>query len=260
MKALPQSAPDWCFFKPGMDARSYYARLKAIGYMGAELVDPVRWDAAEAAGLPIVAVASPGIQEGLGVAAHHATLLPQIRASMEKAAARRIPRMIVFSGNREGQGDDECLANCITASRLLAHDAERLGVTLIFEMLNGTDHPGYAADRARFGFDLARAVDSPRFKVLYDIYHMHRMGEDVVSDILGNLPLIGHLHLAGSPRRDFPGTRQEIDYRRIVKEVVGAGYSGFWGQEWVPAHDDPWSELEAAFMLFTRYAADAGRS
>ncbi len=240
-----------------MDARTYYARLKAIGYAGAELVDPVRWEAADAAGLPIVAVAAPGMEEGLGVAAHHAALLPQIRACMEKAAAHGIPQVIVFSGNREGRPGEECFSHCVAAMRPLARDAERLGLTLIIEMLNGTDHPDYAADSSRFGFDLARAVGSPRFKVLYDIYHMHRMGEDVTADILGNLPLIGHLHIAGSPRRDFPGTRQEIDYLRIVKEVVRAGYTGLWGQEWRPAHDDPWSELEAAFMLFTRYAAEA---
>jgi hydroxypyruvate isomerase len=238
-----------------MDARSYYARLKAIGYAAAELVDPGRWDAARAAGLPIMNLPAPGMQDGLNIAANHATLMPQIRASMEQAKANGIPQVILFSGNRKGQPDEVSLANCITASRELARDAERLGITLVFEMLNGIDHPDYAADQSRFGFELARAVGAPCFKVLYDIYHMHRMGEDVTADIVENLPLIGHLHLAGSPKRDFPGTRQEIDYMRIVKEVVAAGYSGCWGQEWLPAHDDPWSELEAAAMLFTRYSA-----
>ena len=257
MKSLPQSVPDWCFFKPGMDARTYYARLKAIGYAAAELVDPGRWNAAKAAGLPILNLASPGMQDGLNMSANHAALLPQIRACLEQAQSNGIPQVILFSGNRKGQTDEESLKNCIAASRELVRDAQRLGVTIVFEMLNGIDHQDYAADKSRFGFSLARAVDSPRFKVLYDIYHMHRMGEDVTTDIVENLPLIGHLHLAGSPHRDFPGTRQEIDYMRIVKEVVSAGYTGFWGQEWVPAHEDPWSELEAAAMLFSRYAATA---
>jgi hydroxypyruvate isomerase len=258
MKALPQSVPDWCFFKPGMDARSYYARLKAIGYAAAELVDPGRWDAAKAAGLPILNLASPGFEDGLNVAANHAVLLPQIRACLERAKANDIPQVILFSGNRKGQADEVSLNNCLVASQSLVRDAERLGVTLVFEMLNGIDHPDYAADRSRFGFELARAIDSPHFKVLYDIYHMHRMGEDVTADIVGNLPLIGHLHLAGSPHRDFPGIRQEIDYMRIVKAVAAAGYTGYWGQEWLPAHQDPWSELEAAAMLFSRYAAAPG--
>jgi hydroxypyruvate isomerase len=255
MKALPQSVPDWCFFKPGMDARTYYARLSAIGYAAAELVDPGRWAAAKAAGLPVVNLPAPGMQDGMNNAANHAALLPQIRASMEQAKAHDIPQVILFSGNRKGQPDEVSLQSCLAASKELAHDAERLGITLVFEMLNGIDHPDYAADRSRFGFELARGVGSPRFKVLYDIYHMHRMGENVTADIVENLPLIGHLHLAGSPKRDFPGVRQEIDYMRIVRTVVSAGYAGFWGQEWLPAHEDPWSELEAAAMLFTRYAS-----
>ena len=255
MKALPQSVPDWCFFKPGMDARTYYARLKAIGYAAVELVDPGRWDAAKAAGLLIANLPSPGMQDGLNMIANHAALLPQIRACMEQAKANGIPQVILFSGNRKGQANEVSLQNCLAASQSLVRDAERLGITIVFEMLNGIDHPDYAADRSRFGFELARAVGSPRFKVLYDIYHMHRMGEDVTADIVDNLPLIGHLHLAGSPKRDFPGTRQEIDYLRIVKAVTSAGYTGYWGQEWLPAHDDPGSELEAAVMLFSRYAA-----
>ncbi len=223
MKALPQSVPDWCFFKPGMDARTYYARLKAVGYAAAELVDPSRWGAAKAAGLPIVNLSAPGMEDGLNMTANHPTLIPQIRACLEKAKANAIPQVIIFSGNRKGQADEESEKNCLTASKELARDAERLGVTIVFEMLNGFDHPDYAADRSRFGFELVRAVGSPHFKVLYDIYHMHRMGEEVTDDIVENLPLIGHLHLAGSPHRDFPGTRQEIDYMRLVKDVVAAG-------------------------------------
>jgi len=102
MKSLPQSVPDWCFFKPGMDARTYYARLKAIGYAAAELVDPGRWNAAKAAGLPILNLASPGMQDGLNMSANHAALLPQIRACLEQAQSNGIPQVILFSGNRKG--------------------------------------------------------------------------------------------------------------------------------------------------------------
>jgi hydroxypyruvate isomerase len=110
------------------------------------------------------------------------------------------------------------------------------------------------ADSSTFGFELARAVDSPRFRVLYDIYHMHRMREDVLQKMLGNLDLICHLHIAGSPRRDFPGLRQDIDYATIVREVTAAGYAGYWGQEFPAAGADPFSDLDAAAMLFNRYA------
>lgn len=255
MSTFPMSVPDWCFLKEGRDASAYYARLKAIGYAGVELVDPTRWGAARAAGLTIVNLAAPGMQDGVNKESNRAALVPQIRRSMETAKANGIPQVIVFSGNRQGQDDGDGLAQCIAVFKDLSRDAESLGVTLVFEMLNSIDHVDYMADGSRFGFDLAKAVSSPRFRILYDIYHMHRMGEEVLSDLSAHAEYIAHLHIAGSPRRDFPGTRQEIDYARIVKSVTSAGYKGFWGQEFLPSKDDPFSELEAAFMLFTRYAS-----
>jgi hydroxypyruvate isomerase len=253
MSGILQSVPDWCFFKEGMDPVSYYRELKKLGYAGVEMVDPKRWDAARAAGLKIVNLGAPGIVDGPNKKARRAELVPQIRRSLETAAANGIPQVIVFSGNRQGQDDADGFAQCLSAYKELARDAERLGVTLAFEMLNKHDHPDYMADRSRFGFDLVKAVGSPRFLALYDIYHMQRMGEDALADILSNLEIICHLHVAGSPRRDFPGTRQDIDYGVIVKTVQAAGYTGFWGQEFLPGTGDPFAELEAALMLFNRY-------
>jgi hydroxypyruvate isomerase len=252
---LLQSVPDWCFFKEGMDASSYYTQVKSLGFAGVELVDRKRWAAARAAGLPIVNLSAPGMMDGANKERNKTAILAQVRESLSSASANGIPIVIVFSGSRQGQDEAEGLRQCITVFKELSRDAEKLGVTLAFEMLNSIDHADYMADSSRFGFDLAHAVGSPRFKVLYDIYHMHRMGEDTLGDILGHLDAIVHIHVAGSPRRDFPGTDQEIDYANIVKRVTTAGYMGFWGQEFVPTTEDPLAELEAAGMLFTRYAS-----
>ncbi len=51
-----------------------------------------------------------------------------------------------------------------------------------------------------------------------------------------------------------PGLRQEIDYATIVRKVTEAGFSGFWGQEFPSDRPDPLPDLEAALMLFNRYA------
>jgi hydroxypyruvate isomerase len=85
--------------------------------------------------------------------------------------------------------------------------------------------------------------------VLYDMYHMHRMGEDVAAQVTANLELISHLHVAGAPRRDFPGPHQEMDYASIVRAVHSAGFRGFWGQEFLPA-GEPLEALAAARGLF----------
>ena len=90
---------------------------------------------------------------------------------------------------------------------------EREHITLLIEPLNTVkDHPGYYLTSSDEGFEIIREVDSPNVRLLYDVYHQLHMGEDVLSVIRENLPLIGHFHIAGFPARDekiFDG----FDYR-----------------------------------------------
>ena len=52
----------------------------------------------------------------------------------------------------------------------------------------------------RLGRRVVQAVDSPRVKLLYDIYHMQIMEGDVIRTIRDNIQYIGHFHTGGSPR------------------------------------------------------------
>ena len=83
-------------------------------------------------------------------------------------------------------------------------DAEKAGVILLFEMLNSFEHTDYQADSFKYGFDLVKSIKSKNLKLLYDIYHMERMGEDVIKDITRNLDVISHLHTAESSDRSLP--------------------------------------------------------
>ncbi len=252
MEQLRQSAPDWCFFRDGMDPIQYYTTLKRIGYDAVEMVDPQRWTIAEQAGLQILNISGPGMQQGLNKKANQPELLTNIRSEIQRASVQQIPHLIIFSGNRDGQADEEGLANCVDVITQLAPDAEKAGVTLVFEVLNQHDHPDYMADYGEFAFDVVKAVSSPNVEVLYDIYHMFRMGEDVVTAVTQHLEYIAHLHVAGSPTRNFPGPEQETDYQHVVRAIHAAGYRGYWGQEFLPAGDSL-TEAEQAFQLFQSY-------
>ena len=175
--------------------------------------------------------------------------MPEIRALITNAADAQIPHVIVFSGNRDGQDDREGEHNVIAALKALASDAERAGVTLVFEMLCAQNHPDYQADHSSYGFDVVNAVGSPAVKVLYDIYHMSRMGEDVIADIVSHHELIAHLHTAESPGRSVPDRNGEIGYGAIVDAVTTTGYAGYWGLEFVP-QGDVMSEIQQAVAVF----------
>jgi hydroxypyruvate isomerase len=246
---LRLSVPDWCFYDDKTDPVRYYQELRSLGIAGVEMVAPSRFSAARAAGLSILNQSGPGMTRGLNRIAHHAELLPAIRALINSAAAADIPQVIVFSGNRDGQDDAEGKANVIVGLKALAADAERAKVTLVFEMLCAQNHPDYQADHSAYGFDVVEAVASPAVKVLYDIYHMSRMGEDVIGDIVGHPELIAHLHTAESPARSAPRRDGEINYGAVVQAGLAAGYVGYWGLEFVPQADRA-SELRAAIATF----------
>lgn len=249
---LKQSVPDWCFFKNQSEPPVYYQRLREIGYLGVEMVDQSRLAAAKAAGLKVINLSAPGMQKGLNRMEYHAELIPEIRRSLGYARDNNIACVIVFSGNRNGQADEDGIKNCASALKQLAIDAEKAGVILTFEMLNSINHVDYQADHTAFGIEIVRRVSSPAVKLLYDIYHMQKMGEDACADIIKNMEMIAHIHVADTPRRTLPSLAGGINYRNVVTSIHAAGYRGYWGQEFLP-QQDPMQELKQAHDLFESF-------
>jgi hydroxypyruvate isomerase len=246
------SVTEWSFFKDGYVPETFYRRLKEIGIEAVEMAPEKRWTPARNAGLELLNIAGPGMTVGLNRCENHEELLPDIAEMIADADDNKIDQIIVFSGNRVGQSDAEGKEHCVEALKELAPLAEKAGVTLAFEMLGSDDHPDYEADRSLFGFDIVRAVKSPAVKVLYDIYHMHLMGEDVCADILENLDIVAHIHVAEAKGRSIPVAKGGIDYSTIVKLVSDAGYSGYWGLEFIPQRD-PLEELKETVDLFRSF-------
>jgi len=246
------SAADWCFVKPEDDADHYYRQLVKSGYSAAEMVPPERRALARAAGLRLLNFAGAG---GLNRAENQIKAVAKMRDEIAQMEAEGIEQLIVFSGNRGGQDPARGIENCIAALKEVAAAAERAGVVLTFEVFNTFDHPDYDADNSDYGFTVARGVSSPAVKVLYDLYHMHRMGEEVTAKVIANLEYVAHLHVAGSPRRDFPGKKESLDYQHVVQRIHEAGYRGTWGMEFLPGVGrDPSEELAKAARLFQSYA------
>jgi hydroxypyruvate isomerase len=112
--------------------------------------------------------------------------------------------------------------------------AEAAGVTLLLEPLNTyVDHPGYFLSSSAAGFELLRAVSSPRLKLLYDIYHMQIMEGNLIPALTRHLDLIGHIHVADTPGRHEPGTG-EINYPVVFERLREAAYPGYIGLEFAP--------------------------
>lgn len=118
----------------------------------------------------------------------------------------------------------------------LSYAAEELGqhgITLVVEMVNRWDLPGYLLTNPSQAFALQAQVGSPNLLVLYDVYHAQRTEGNLADTIQRNLARIGHIHIADNPGRHQPGTG-EINYAYLLQAIDRLGYLGYVGLEYIP--------------------------
>ena len=81
-----------------------------------------------------------------------------------------------------------------------------------------------------------KGVGSERVKILFDIYHMHRMEGDVINNIRRAYDCIGHFHTAGNPGRQDLDDQQELYYPAIMRAIKALGFKGYVAHEFSPKH------------------------
>ena len=140
--------------------------------------------------------------------------------------------MIVLVGEKiDGMPEEEQTANVLDCLLYVRDFVEREGITLVVEPLNDIDRKNYFMPYAEPVMEILRRVNSPRIKMLYDIYHQHMMGDFSMEFIKENLEFIGHFHVADCPGRHEPGTG-EVDYVKIMSDIDKHGYCGYFGLEY----------------------------
>ena len=249
---MRQSFAWWSFTMGLTDAQQSELMVAAsdIGFEGVEMVPEPLWPTAREAGLDIVTITGHDIESGFNDPANHAELHARVAAAIDSAARGAVPSVIVFSGNDGGSSDDEAIAHCVRGLAPLAEAAERVGVTLLLELLNSkVDHPGYQCDRSWWAFEVVRRVDSPGLRVLFDLYHMQLMEGDLSRTVKANLDLIGHFHTAGVPGRRDLDDRQEVNWPALAGLLRHLGYRGWVGHEFMP-RADPMAALAHAHAQF----------
>ncbi len=224
-----------------------------IGLKGIDLVRPEQYATVQKYGLvPSMTSGAPPntIPIGLNRLENHERVLASLKNDIDLAAAAKVVNVITFSGNRAGMPDAEGLANCAIALNKIKGYAEQKGVTVNLELLNSkVNHKDYMADHSAWGIELMKRVNSPRIKLLYDIYHMQIMEGDLIRTITDNIQYFGHFHTGGVPGRHELDETQEVNWRAVAKAIVATGYQGFFSHEFVPAKTPPIRGLEQAFEL-----------
>jgi hydroxypyruvate isomerase len=118
------------------------------------------------------------------------------------------------------------------------------------ELLNSKlNHKDYMCDRTTWGVELCKRLNSPNFKLLYDIYHMQIDEGDVIQTIRDNHDFIGHYHTGGVPGRHEIDETQELYYPAIMKAILATGFNGYVAQEFIPVAEDKISSLKKAVSI-----------
>lgn len=223
------------------------ARLcRDIGLVAMEGVGREHYPMIRELGLQISLVGSHGFDRGPVNPANHPMVIRSLREGIDTAVEFGCDKVITFTGMSEpGISHEEGVRHCVAAWKQVMGYAEEKGVTLCLEHLNSRDgthpmkgHPGYFGDHVDFCVDLIRQVNSPNFKLLFDIYHVAIMDGDVIRRIRQHREVIAHVHTAGVPGRGELDDTQEVNYPAVMKSLLDIGYKGYVAQEFLPTWPD----------------------
>lgn len=243
-RRIRQSVMGWCF-KP-MPESQLIDHCVEIGIEGIEGIDAKFYPEAVQKGLKIALVSSHGFGNGPTDRSNHPQCIEKLKSGIDTAVRFGAPSVITFTGMRVPEMLDATAdQNCLDCWKQVIEYAEEKKITLVLEHLNSRDnshpmkgHPGYYGDDVDHCIDLVKKMDSPRFKLLFDIYHVQIMNGDIIRRIQAYHPWIGHYHTAGNPGRCEMDELQEIYYPPILKEILATGYQGFVAQEFIPNWKD----------------------
>lgn len=244
---IHQSVCRWCYAKIPLDDLCAYSAK--IGLKGVDLLQPDEYAVPRKYGLICTMGYAGGgtIPNALNRLENHAAIEAAFRQNIPLAAKAGVPNVITFSGNRDGMSDEEGAHNTIIGLNRIKNIAEDHNVTICMELLNSkVDHKGYMCDHAAWGVNVVQQVNSPRVKLLYDIYHMQIMDGDLIRTIQQNIQWLGHFHTGGVPGRHELNDKQEVQWDGVMRGIAATGYNGYVAHEFIPTQDPLTSLRQAA--------------
>lgn len=182
--------------------------------------------------------------------AHRETFLQDLRDSIVWAKKLNVPQIILMSGNVQPDISYEAqYASMVEGGKRAAEIAGAADVKLILEPLNSkVNHKGYFLTSAKKGLQAVQEVDSPHFRLLFDIYHEYVQNGDPIALIKDAAPYVAVFHVADAPGRHDPGTG-EMKWDDIYKAIGKSGYSGYITLEYLPQGDQVDSLIAAVTQM-----------
>ncbi len=145
--------------------------------------------------------------------------------------------LIVYSGtalpNVPRSVQRENIIAALEEAAVIAEDAD---LTIVLEPLNAIDYPDTYLTSSDEGFAIVRAVNNPRVRLLFNVYHQQISEGNLSMRLAKYLDLIGHIRVADVPGGHEPGTG-EINYDHIFGLLRELEYRRYVGLAYVPLVD-----------------------
>ena len=251
---IRQSVYGWCFQPMPVDVL-----IEACHRMGIPAMDigASNYPKLKQRGMKLTMGGGHGFKKGPFSRDNHAYCIEKLRSGIDTAVECECANVITFTGMREdGISDEQGARNCVDCWKQVMAYAEEKKVNLCLEILNTRDdthpmkgHPGYFGDDVDRCIDLIKRVDSPRMKLLFDVYHVQVMNGDVIRRLRQYKDYIGHYHVAGVPGRGELDENQEVNYPAVMRAILQTGYTGLVSQEFIPTWPDKLAALRHAVQV-----------
>jgi hydroxypyruvate isomerase len=175
-------------------------------------------------------------------------VLKEIRESVE--IAKRMNTRFIH--NVLGAADyrlpwDFQMANAIELLKRAAEIYEPHGLVMVMETMNQHNHAGKFLHAMPQAYAMAKAVDSPSVKILFDLYHVQIQEGNLIPTLDYAWDEIAYIQIGDTPGRNEPGTG-EINFKNVLQHIYDKGYRGFAGMEHgtsIPGKEGEWATLEA---------------
>jgi len=160
-------------------------------------------------------------------------ILKEIRETIEVADRVGGKYLTLLSGQADPTLERQYQkVNFIENLKVIAIEAEKAGLILGLEAINGKEFPGTFITKVTDAYEIVKAVNSPSLKLTFDMYHVQIENGNIINNLEKTWDEIAYMHMADNPGRSEPGTG-EMNYINILKYIYQKGYKGFIDMEHV---------------------------
>jgi hydroxypyruvate isomerase len=244
-KTQPQfSVMMWALNKRGSFEENL-ERVADAGYRHVELVGEfAKWSeedwhriAARMRSLKITVDATSGMKLGFADTSGGDAFIAELKGLIPIVQRLGCGQIILLSGKKiEDSAPGVQRAASIETLKRASEALGAAGLTGVIEPIDRLENPSIYLDGVTEAFEIVRAVESPRMKVLYDLYHEQRGLGNLIEKLEKNIDEVGLIHVADVPGRHEPGTG-EVNYRSICRRLAELHYKGVIAMEFYPTGD-----------------------